>query len=254
MLLECFFFVFFECFLPLLLRFTSFGRSLRVFRVIPRFDFSPVALSISHNITYASGFTCRLTRVFMCSLMSSIHVISVFPIINLTQKIKLIIFSHYYQLAANMTHYILTRFLYSQDEVTLSLVTSLLKRDNLQESYYWAYELYYSGVDMTSLFWKIHFDFYAERNPKLEGYMKLRMNALQEDKDMKHIAYIVRNMFRLKPASTTFILRQFLASGGVTSCVYRGRRPAWLNEYEKPYRNLMLSIKKGPHPQCCLPS
>ena len=53
-----------------------------------------------------------------------------------------------------MTHYILTRFLYSQDEVILSLVTSLLKRDDLQESYYWAYELYYSGVDMTSLFGK----------------------------------------------------------------------------------------------------
>lgn len=144
-----------------------------------------------------------------------------------------------------MTHYILTRFLYSQDEVILSLVTSLLKRDNLQESYYWAYELYYSGVDMASLFWKIHFDFYAERNPKLEGYMKLRMNALQEDKDMKHIAYIVRNMFRLKPASTTFILRQFLASGGVPNCIYRGRRPVWLNDYEKPYHNLLLSIKKG---------
>jgi hypothetical protein len=98
---------------------------------------------------------------------------------------------------------------------------------------------------MPALFWKIHFDFYAERNPKLEGYMNMRMDALKQDNDMKHIAYIVRNMFRLTPTSTTFVLRQFLASGGVPSCIYRGRRPAWLQEYDKPYRNLFLSLSKG---------
>ena len=143
-----------------------------------------------------------------------------------------------------MSNYTLTRFLYSQDEVIFSFITSLLKKDNLSESYYWAYELYYSGFDMPALFWKIHFDYYAERNPKFEGYMNMRMDALKQDNDMKHIAYIVRNMFRLTPTSTTFILRQFLASGGVPSCIYRGRRPAWLQDYDKPYRNLLLSLSK----------
>ena len=144
-----------------------------------------------------------------------------------------------------MSNYTLTRFLYYQDEVVFSFITSLLKKDNISESYYWAYELYYSGVDMSALLWKIHFDFYAERNPKLEGYINMRMNALKQDNDMKHIAYIVRNMFRFSPTPKTFILRQFLASGGMPSCVYRGRRPAWLHEYDKPYRNLFLSLSKG---------
>ena len=66
-----------------------------------------------------------------------------------------------------MTTYTLTRFLYIKDEVELSLVTALLKKKNLQECYYWAFELYYSGFDteLFQLLWKIYFDFYYEYNP-----------------------------------------------------------------------------------------
>ena len=60
-----------------------------------------------------------------------------------------------------MNNYILTRFLYSSDEVLLSLVTTLLKRDDITEAYYWAYELYYSGEDMFPLLWKIYFDLHT---------------------------------------------------------------------------------------------
>ena len=144
-----------------------------------------------------------------------------------------------------MSNYILTRFLYSEDEVILSFITSLLKKDNISESYYWAYELYYSGTDIFSLFWKIYFDFYREHNPKFEGYIKKKNDTWKKDKNMKHIAYIVRNMFRLEHTSTVFILRQFLVSGGLANCIYKGRRPIWLHEYDKPYHNLLLSINKG---------
>jgi len=144
-----------------------------------------------------------------------------------------------------MSNYILTRFLYSEDEVILSFITSLLKKDNITESYYWAYELYYSGTDIFSLFWKIYFDFYSENNPKLEEYIKKKSDTWKKDKNMKHIAYIVRNMFRLEPTSTVFILRQFLVSNGMPNCIYRGRKPGWLREYDKAYHNLLLSLNKG---------
>jgi hypothetical protein len=37
-------------------------------------------------------------------------------------------------------------------------VTSLLKKQNLQECYYWTFELYYSGFDneVVQLLWKIY--------------------------------------------------------------------------------------------------
>jgi hypothetical protein len=144
-----------------------------------------------------------------------------------------------------MTNYILTRLLYSEDEVIFTFITSLLKRESVSESYYWAYELYYSGIDIFPLFWKIYFDFYAVHNPKLGGYIKEKEDAWKIDKNMKHIAYIVRNIFRLEPTSKVFILRQFLASGGLPDRIYRGRRPTWLHEYDKAYHNLLLSINKG---------
>ena len=61
----------------------------------------------------------------------------------------------------NMTNYTLTRLLYSEDEIIFTFITSLLKRESISESYYWAYELYYSGTDIFSLLWKIYFDFYV---------------------------------------------------------------------------------------------
>ena len=81
-----------------------------------------------------------------------------------------------------MSNYILTRFLYSEDEVIFSFITSLLKKDNISESYYWAYELYYSGTDIFSLFWKIYFDFYREHNPKFEGYIKKKNDTWKKDR------------------------------------------------------------------------
>jgi len=144
-----------------------------------------------------------------------------------------------------MTNYTLTRLLYSEDEVIFTFITSLLKRESVAESYYWAYELYYSGTEIFPLFWKIYLDFYATHNPKLEGYIKEKEDAWKRDKNMRHIAYIVRNMFRLEPTSKVFILRQFLASGGLPDRIYRGRRPTWLHEYDKVYHNMLLSINKG---------
>ena len=42
----------------------------------------------------------------------------------------------------------LTRFLFIKDEVVLSLITALLKKQDLSECYYWVFELYYSGFEV----------------------------------------------------------------------------------------------------------
>ena len=58
-----------------------------------------------------------------------------------------------------MAPYILTRFLYIKDEVELSLVSALLKKRNVQECYYWAFELYYSGFDIVQLLYLTYWFF-----------------------------------------------------------------------------------------------
>ena len=71
--------------------------------------------------------------------------------------------------------FVFTRYLYDKEEVKLALMNSLLKK-NLDESLFWAYELYYTGFKEELLLWLIHiyFDFYATLNPSFGQYIIIK--------------------------------------------------------------------------------
>jgi len=147
--------------------------------------------------------------------------------------------------------YTLTRFLYIKDEVELSFVTALLKKKNLQECYYWVFELYYSGFhsEVFQLLWKIYFDFYYEYNPTMEFYILKKQTLWQEEKKDIIIASIVRNLFRLKSSPNVFILRQYMLSSNTNTIlptvIYRNKKPAWLSAYPELFHNFLMSLKRG---------
>ena len=62
----------------------------------------------------------------------------------------------------------LTRYLYNQDEVKLTLIENLLNQKNLKECYFWIHEYYQSNSveDTYNLIYKIYYDFYGLKNPK----------------------------------------------------------------------------------------
>jgi hypothetical protein len=110
--------------------------------------------------------------------------------------------------------YTLTRFLYPRDEVELSFIHCLLNKINLQEAYFWIFELHFSGFETFSFLWKIYLDFYKEYAPlNLEKYILKKIAFLKNadaDKKVTAIAAIVRNLFRFHPSPTVFLLRQLL--------------------------------------------
>jgi len=107
---------------------------------------------------------------------------------------------------------ILTRFLYAKDEVELSLMMALLKNDDLQIIYYWAYELYYSGFDVFDLLLKIYLDYYYEKQPYFLAYIRKKQQLWTADGDMKHVAYVLRNMYNLEASNMVFMVRQYMAN------------------------------------------
>lgn len=141
-----------------------------------------------------------------------------------------------------MSHYSLTRFLYPVDEVEYSFITTLIKKTNIDASYYWAFELYYSGLEkrLFDLFRKIYYDFYAELNPKLENYIINKKNKWIIDKDIKHIACIVKNLFIAIPTPTVFLMRQYINAGGYPSHVF-----SKAEAHGDGYANLLLSITRN---------
>jgi hypothetical protein len=111
--------------------------------------------------------------------------------------------------SSSSSTFTLTRFLYPLDEIELSFINSLLNKTNLQECYFWIFEIHFSGFDVFPFLLKVYLDFYKELNPNLENYIikKNPLNALVSSDIVLSLASIVRNLFRANPSPNAFLLR-----------------------------------------------
>ena len=147
-------------------------------------------------------------------------------------------------------NYRLTRYLYPVDEVKYSLITSLLEKKNINECYYWTFELYYSNLEdeLFELFYKIHYDFYAEHNPKLESFIKNKKKKWELEKEIIHIASIVKNIFIGSPTPTVFLMRQYICCLGYPSHIYKHNNNIMFGNiinFNSDYKNLCSAICYG---------
>lgn len=110
---------------------------------------------------------------------------------------------------------------YSLNQLELFFVTSLLKRNGLEEIFYWFLQ-YVLNVDYADgekepfqLLWKVYYDFFAVLSPKLESWM-VKKNINYEklgsgDKRCKLnvLMTVVRNLFNCPINGDVFLLRQY---------------------------------------------
>ena len=153
-----------------------------------------------------------------------------------------------------MSEYLLTRYLYAKDEVELSLITAVLQKREIDECYYWGYELYYSGFDVFKLLWKMYYDFYFENNPGLEPHIREKEKLWRRNGGAHYVASVISNLVSSSSVSsdTVFIMRQYVervarGSSAERGFVARGRPPRWCSDYDTKYRPLLMSIYKGGH-------
>ena len=116
----------------------------------------------------------------------------------------------YYNVNKNMT-LTFTRYLYNKDEVKLTFIECLLKQENLDECYFWIYEYYKTGYVRESweLLYKIYYDFYSLKNPKMEKKIDNYYKKWEETKDIKFMLGMVKNLFRFDKDYTIFLLRSY---------------------------------------------
>jgi len=74
-------------------------------------------------------------------------------------------------------NFIFTRYLYEKQEVEIALLLALMEK-KIEESLFWAYELYYSGFQMElfEYFIYIYYNFYATLNPAFGIYLVIKYN------------------------------------------------------------------------------
>jgi len=88
-----------------------------------------------------------------------------------------------------------TRYLYEKQEVEIAFVISLLS-NKIDESLFWAYELFYSGYkeELLYLLLKIYYYFYACLNPNFENFLIKKIKEFHKNSNIKIIASIVQNL------------------------------------------------------------
>lgn len=144
----------------------------------------------------------------------------------------------------------LTRLLYSYDEVKLSLLCSLLKKNDIVECYYWCGELYYSdpddNFDIFKFIWKIYFDFYAVHNPGLEKYIQRKELNWRERPDIKILLSLIINLWHCHASPELFILRNMIKTQSESLVLYnvKGKKWDWLAEFPVRYHNFLIAIHK----------
>ena len=148
----------------------------------------------------------------------------------------------------------LTRLLYLYEEVELSLLSSLLNKQNLDKVLFWCYELYYSSKDnnIFPFLIKIYFDFYALKNPKFYHYITKNYDKWKIEKDIYIVGNICKNLFSFKYDINVFVFRQCcLVVDKKDTTSYKGRKPTWLSKFNKDYHLLYLSLSKRDYKNIC---
>lgn len=141
-----------------------------------------------------------------------------------------------------MSKFVLTRYLYIFDEVAISFISALLKKQTIHECYYWISELYYSGfVKQTwDLLWFVYYDFYYLTNPKFHLFICKKYDLY----DFRSMMTVVKNMFRMTANSNVFITRQYYVHVNNVGHIFRGKKPMWLLNYPSKYHALFRYIDK----------
>ncbi len=93
------------------------------------------------------------------------------------------------------TEYTLTRYLYIKTEVKQSLFLSLLDH-NIEESLFWAFELYYSGFEeeVFAFLIEIFKNIYQENNKNLEKYVQKSICNWNQTNDPIYFANLIATL------------------------------------------------------------
>ena len=144
-----------------------------------------------------------------------------------------------------MSKLALTRYLYIYDEVGFSFITALLKKQSIDECYFWISELFLSGYEKDSweLIWFIYYDFYYINNPQFIPFILKKHN--NGEGNLKDLMTVIKNLFKFPISSQVFVTRQYNMNIKEITSVFRGKKPAWLvNSIPTKYHALFRYIDK----------
>ena len=111
--------------------------------------------------------------------------------------------------------FILTRYLYSKNQVLMSLFIALLDH-NIDEALFWAYEIYYSGFESEAFefLYQTYETIYKKKNPALQKYIEKLVEEWNADNGKEwNLATLVATI-----ATRTYSLDDFISTYFKAKC------------------------------------
>lgn len=142
----------------------------------------------------------------------------------------------------------LTQYLYNKYDIEFMILWTLIQRNNFDELLFWISEYYHSGYqdELWELIIQIYFDIYALTHPYFYKYLIKKRNAFDKSKSIALLLDVIKNMYYMKSTPYLFEFRLCFQSYSPSKiCKYKGRKPSWLNDFHKDYKNIMYALNKN---------
>jgi hypothetical protein len=138
---------------------------------------------------------------------------------------------------------------FPKQQVVLALLTALLRKIDLNECYFWLFELVDSGYDVFGFLWHVYFEFFyvVQEDTQLEDYIGRKQ--LEENPYA-----VIRNLFRFKAVAQPFLWRQMTYYMETHEEVYleyemlrlhlyaQKKKTSWLRLYNEKCHTLLLHL------------
>tara|TARA_Y100001980_G_C14474208_1_gene253829 strand:+ start:22 stop:993 length:972 start_codon:yes stop_codon:yes gene_type:complete len=133
----------------------------------------------------------------------------------------------------------LSRHLYEKEEIKASYIVSLLKKQDVEEAYFWICELFYSFGEEETIqhILKIYYDLYHITNHNMKEWL------LSQEITEQNLLTITKNFFLSEFSLDVFNWRVFYESKPVPTVIYR-RISKKFDKYSKKAKKVINAIEK----------
>lgn len=133
----------------------------------------------------------------------------------------------------------LSRHLYEKEEIKASYIVALLKKEDVEEAYFWICELFYSFSEEETIqhILKTYYDFYYIKNHNMKEWI------LSHEITEQNLLTITKNLFRSEFSVEVYKWRVFYESNPIPTVIYR-RMPKKLDKYSKKAKKVINAIEK----------
>ena len=145
---------------------------------------------------------------------------------------------------------VLTRYLYPKKTVIFSLYISIANQTDIQEAYFWAYELYFSGfrAETIELLIKIYDEYFKREpvKPALQKWLSKQYEKWKDDMTQDTIiATIIENMFKREPDTEKFLQKIGTFSIHTPDSRVYSQTPIFIIAREPKWQTVLAKYTKG---------